>query len=130
METYDSKNLDIVKQIVWAKNKITMTIPEQGISNLVHMGIGELSDLLSFGFSYIEQEDHCVSYVLVSPGLAKRVVQEIEDFYFTADTTPYIGILWTAQMIVTDRVGDFNIIFSNEDQSVVLALNLNKIMEE
>ena len=118
--------MDVVKQIVWAKNKVTMTIPEQGTSNLVHLGIGELSDLLSFGFSYIEQEDHCVSHVLVSPLMAKRIVQEIDDFYFTSDT-PHVGVLWTALMIVTDRVGNFNIIFSNEDQSVVLDLNLNKM---
>lgn len=118
--------MDIVKQILWAKNKVTMTIPEQGTSNLVCLGIGELSDLLSFGFSYIEQEDHCVSHVLVSPLVAKRIVQEIDAFYFTADT-PYAGVLWTAQMIVTDRVRDFNIVFSNEDQSVVLDLNLNKM---
>jgi hypothetical protein len=115
-----------VKQILRSKNKITMTIPEQGSLNLVRLGIGELSDLLSFGFSYIEHEDHCVSHVLVSPLMAKRIVREIDAFYFTADTS-HVGILWTAMMIVTNRVGDFNIIFSNEDQSVVLDLNPNKM---
>jgi len=122
--------MDLIKQIVRSKNKITMRIPPDGLSpKLVRFGNGELSDLLGFGFSYVEQEDHCVSHVLVSPGIAKKIAQEIEAFYFTAET-PYIGVLWTAQLLVTDRVGDFNILFSNENQSVVLDLNLNKMMEE
>jgi hypothetical protein len=58
--------------------------------------------------------------------MAKRIVREIDAFFFTAETF-HAGMLWTAQMIVTDRVGDFNILFSNTDQSVVLTLNTNKM---
>jgi hypothetical protein len=116
--------MEIAKQIVRSKNKITLGFPQIGTTQCQ----GKLSDFLGFGFSYVEQTDHYVSHVLVSPGMAKRLVKEIDSFYFTADTD-YTGMLWTAQVLVTDKVGNSNIVFSNEDQSVVLNLNTNNMEE-
>ena len=118
--------IEVVKQILRSKNKMVMTLPPLGTSYLAYLGIGELSDLLSFGFSYVEQKDHFVSHIMVSPAMAKKVIREIDAFYFTAET-PCVGMIGTAQMLITDRIGDFHIFFSNKDQSVVLDLNLHKM---
>jgi hypothetical protein len=121
--------MEIVTQILRSRHKIIMRFPQPGTSPvLVHFGKGELSDILGFGFSYVEQSDHFVSSVLVSPGVAKKLVNEIDSFYFTVDT-PYIGMLWTAKIIITDKIGDSNFVFSNEDQSVVLDLYTNNMEE-
>ena len=121
--------MEIVRQIITSKNKITLGFPRTGNSNnLICFGKGELSDVLSFGFSYVEQEDHFVNYLLVSPEMAKKIIREVDDFYLTSDT-PYIGMLWTAQVMVTDKVNKSHIMFSNADQSVVLDLNTNNMEE-
>lgn len=121
--------MEIVKQIVRSKNKITLGFPQAGTTQfLAEFDSGKFSDFLSFGFSYVEQSDHFVSHVLVSPGIAKKLVREIDSFYFTVGK-PYIGVLWTAKVIVTDKIGDSGIFFSNENQLVVLNLNTNNIEE-
>jgi len=118
--------MDVVRQIVRSENKTKLKLP-QSEKPLRYFGNGELSDLLGFGFSYIEHEDHFVGYILVSPGMAKRLVKEIDSFNFTVETE-YVGQLWTAQVLITDKVKD-NIVFSNSDFSVVLDLYPNKIEE-
>ncbi len=122
---------EIVKQILRAPNKISMRFPyKTGLVNLLpYFGKSELSDILSFGFSYIEHEDHCAEFLLVSPKTAKRIAKEIDAFEFMIDAD-CLGILWTARVILTDRVKDYRIVFSNKDMSVVLDLNINKMEEE
>jgi hypothetical protein len=118
---------EIVYKILRSRHAVTMGFPRSGISPaLIHFGKGELSDILGFGFSFIEQADHCVSYVLVSPIMAKRIACEIDAFYFTAET-PHVGMLWTARVFITDKIRDSSIVFSNEDQWVVLCLNTNNM---
>lgn len=119
--------MEIVKQIVRSKNKITLEFPQVGtIQFLSEFDPVKFSDFLSFGFSYVEQSDHCVSHILVSPGTAKKLVRELDAFYFSVGK-PYIGMLWTARVLVTDKIGNLSITFSNEDQSVVLNLNTNNM---
>ena len=120
--------IEIVKQI-FRSNKIVLDFPyTKKLERPSYFGPGELSDILSFGFSYVEHEDHCVEYLLVSPRMAKRIIQGIDAITLTIDTD-YLGFLWTAHVILTDKIDDNTIVFSNKDYSVVLNLNLNKIVE-
>jgi len=120
--------MEIVKNILRSKKKVVMDFPQSGAVGPAYFGLGELSDILSFGFSFVEHEDHCVEYLLVSPGTAKKIIQGIGFFQLTVDTD-YLGVLWTAQVCLTDKIDNDRIIFSNKDLSVVLDLNLNKMEE-
>jgi hypothetical protein len=117
---------EIVKDILWARRRVAMAYPYAHNSDrLPYFGDSELSDILSFGFSFIEHEDHCAEYLLVSVNTMKRIVKEIEAFNFTV-YTGFIGVLWTSQVILTDKIGDDRILFANKDYSVVLDLNITK----
>lgn len=105
-----------------------MDFPYKTPVEQAYFGLGELSDILSFGFSFVEHEDHCVEYLLVSPGIAKKIIQDIGFFQLTVETE-YLGILWTSQVYLTDKISNDRIIFSNKDLSVVLDLNLHKMEE-
>jgi hypothetical protein len=120
--------IEIVKQIL-RSNKIVLNFPyAKKAERPSYFGPGELSDLLSFGFSFVEHEDHCVEYILVSPTMAKRIIQEIEEITLTIETN-YLGFLWTAHVILTDKINDDRIIFANKDYSVVLDLNTRTTQE-
>lgn len=118
---------ELIKKILRSKNRVLIKFP-YAENTPSYFGNGELSDMLSFGFSYVENEDFCVEYIIVGTEMAKRIVKEINDVILV--THNYLGTLWTSKIILTDKVGRENIVFSNKDYSVVLDLNINKIMEE
>ena len=118
---------EVIKQILRLPNKISIKFPYSNLTkHPSYFGDSELADILSFGFSYVEHEDHCVEYLLVSPITAKRVIKEIESFNLTVDTD-CLGLLWTAQVLLTDKIKDDQIFFANRDLSVILDLNTNKM---
>lgn len=87
-------------------------------------GSGSLSDKLNFGFSFIESRDEIVSYVVAGPKLLKRIFIEIDDS-FIGLRGDIIGVIWTADLIYSNKVREDQIIFSNENKTIVLFLNLN-----
>jgi len=116
-----------VREVFCSKNKIHIRYSDTERAPTKHyFGQGELADMLSFGYSYVEHADHCVEYLLVNPDMARRIIREISDVTISFDSD-YIGQLWTAGLYVTDRVQDDTIIFANLDKTVVLVLNTNKI---
>ena len=118
--------MDIVKQILYSKNKVEIKYPYKNTEGPSYFGEGELGDILSFGYAYVEQEDHFVDYVVASPLIVKKIIREIDETILTVDS-PYIGFLWTGKIFISDKVKNDHIIFSNTGFSVVLDLNLNRM---
>lgn len=82
-------------------------------------------DAVNFGFSYIESEDHVVEYVVANPQIMKKIFIEIPDAVLKMDDR-CIGELWTAKLMLSDRLSDNHLLFSNNTFSAVINLNLNK----
>ena len=89
-------------------------------------GESEIGNALSFGFSYIEYEDHTVYHILTGPSLMKKVMRDIDAAVFVVGKD-YIGELWTARLYLIDKIPSDHIMFSNADLTVVLDLNLNRM---
>lgn len=119
--------LETVKEILRAPGRVVLNFPyTKTKSTLPYFGDSELSDILSFGFSFVEHEDHCVEYLLVSPYTAKRIIKEIDALNLLVDED-FFGFLWTAKVVLTDKISDNRVVFANRDNSVVLDLNINKM---
>lgn len=83
---------------------------------------GELKDILNFGFSFIEHEDHVPEYIIADSKMITRMTKEMDEFSLCADK-PYIGELWTSKVYMTGKIKNTSLYFSNADFSVVLNLN-------
>ena len=85
-----------------------------------------LREALNFGFSYIESEDHIVQYVVANCTTMKSLLSDIAEarLYPEKET---LGELWTAKLVVSDRLKDNQLIFSNSVFSAVINLNMNNI---
>lgn len=83
---------------------------------------GSLSDALNFGFSYVESEDHMVSYLLASPKTVQRILREQDESVLDPDQES-IGHLWTAKLLCSKKVQESRIIFANESLLTVLLLD-------
>ena len=110
---------DIVCSIISSKNKKLVYFPFSE-NNC------EIEDFIRFGFSFIEQEDHLLEYIIASPVTIRKLIRQIEDFNFCIDQS-FLGTLWTAKIIMTDKIKDSQILFSNKDFSVILNLHTNNI---
>jgi len=104
------KMRDTVKDIINSKAKIKM--PLTGAS---------LVDYLNFGISYIEQQDHIVEYIAAGPDMLKRIFSETDAVIKPTDR--YVGELWTAKLLYTEKLRSDQLLFSNSEFSVVLDLN-------
>ena len=121
--------MDIVRQIIWAKNKARLKFPFTGtIDQEYFFGIGEYADIMSFGFSFVEHEDHLVEFIVANPETVKKIIQEIDPVQLTVGQE-YIGMLWTGKIYVTDKLIKDQILFANADLSVILDLDINKTEE-
>lgn len=105
---------DVLADIFAFKDRATMDFPHEG----------NLNDVLSFGFSYVEHEDYMVAYVAARPDLMKQIFAQVPDSEIDM-YEGYIGKLWTANLIVSDRVKKDHVMFSNADITVALDLNVN-----
>lgn len=105
--------------VVWSafnsKNKTNFIYPHPD---------GNITDIIEFGFSYIEHEDHLLEYIISGSTLLKKIISEIKDFHFLMEGPP-IGTLWTSKIYLTSKLSDNQLIFSNVDFSHVLYLNTN-----
>jgi hypothetical protein len=84
-----------------------------------------IKDALNFGFSYIESEDHVVEYIVANNKIMKKILGLIPDSVVGMEDG-YIGSLWTAKLLPSDKLTDSQILFSNNNFSAVINLNLNK----
>ena len=90
-----------------------------------------VKDALEFGFSYVENQDHMVRYVVVGPEMLKKIFKEIDES--TVDPIgEKMGTLWSADILFSRKISDNRIIFSNFELKTVLVLDLkpNKITSE
>ena len=83
-----------------------------------------IKDALDFGFSYIESEDHVVEYIAANPTIMKKIFEECPDSKIKMRAGS-IGELWTARLLVAEKLQDNEILFSNNVFSAVINLNLN-----
>lgn len=104
---------DSIFDLFYSKSKIR--IPFKG---------ERLMDALTFGFSYLESEDHMVHFIAANPKMMKKIFAEISDSKLDPDGDA-IGELWTAKLLLSNKLGDRQLIFSNEIFSAVIDINLN-----
>jgi hypothetical protein len=83
-----------------------------------------ISDALNFGFSYIESEDHVVEYVVANPRVMKRIFAKVQDSSIKLESNA-VGELWTAKLLLSEKLSDSQIFFSNNTFSAVINLNIN-----
>jgi hypothetical protein len=83
-----------------------------------------ISDALNFGFSYIESEDHVVEYVVANNKVIKQIFAKMPESNIKLEFGS-IGELWTAKLLLSDKLSDSQILFSNNTFSAVINLNLN-----
>lgn len=114
----------ILYKIIHSPNKISLPHPAKELQSEYSFGEGEMGDFMSFGFAFVEHQDHMVEYIVSTPKVMKQIIAEM-DVDLSVEQ-PYIATLWTAKLYVTDKVKEDHVLFGNADQSVVLDLNLNK----
>jgi hypothetical protein len=83
-----------------------------------------LHDALCFGFSYIESEDHIVNYIVANNTMMKNILT-IPDAVLDPSHDS-LGELWTAKLLISNKLGNKRIIFSNASFSAIVNINLNK----
>lgn len=88
-----------------------------------------ISDIMNFGFSYIEHEDHIVEYIVSNSTIMKKIFGEVNDSVLKPEGES-IGELWTAKLLLSNKLKDKEIIFSNNIFSVVINLDLNPYLKE
>lgn len=88
-----------------------------------------LENALNFGFSYLEQEDHIVEYIVTNARTMKRIFGEISESIIKPENE-IIGELWTAKLLISNKLLDSQIIFSNSTFSIVIDIDLNSNLEE
>jgi len=105
--------IDTVSNIISSKAKVSLAFTGQTIR-----------DALSFGFSYIESEDHVVQFVIANGNVLKKIFSEIPESILHPKKES-LGYVWTANLLCSDRLRDSQIVFSNNTFSAVINLNLN-----
>ena len=106
--------MEIVPDIIYSKAK----------TSLQCKGGETLKDSLNLGFAFIEHEDHIVEYIVTNNCVMKRIFGEINDSILKPEKK-FIGELWTAKLLLSNKLFDSQILFSNNVFSVVVNLNLN-----
>jgi hypothetical protein len=109
---------DTATDIIYSKARVSL--PFKGPT---------LKDALDFGFSYIESEDHVVEYIVANSNVLKKIFGEVQDSKLKVEGDS-IGQLWTAKLLLSDRLADSQLLFSNNTFSVVVNLNTNPNTEE
>lgn len=85
-------------------------------------GGGSVADALNFGFSYVESQDHFVEYVVANPVMMHKILREVSDARLEPDDNK-IGKLWTANLVVSRKVKNDRLVFSNGGHTAVLFLD-------
>jgi len=108
---------DIAGSIIYSKAK-----------TCVNFKSDSLRDTLNFGFSYVESKDHVVNYLVTNGTVMKKILASIPETVLCPSDED-LGELWTAKLLVSNKIKDSQILFSNGSMSIVINLNLNKEFE-
>lgn len=104
---------DVIWNVVSSKDKVRIDCPMPGVREAVDLG-----------FSYMESTDHMVHYVITNGRMMKKILTEVGDTVLNPEYD-CIGSLWTALLLVSNKLKDHEIIFSNSTFSTVLNVNPN-----
>jgi hypothetical protein len=85
----------------------------------------DLDDAMHYGFAYVESEDNYVKYVAANSFYMKKILVEMPDAELSPDPVS-IGSLWTSRLLVSNKIKNHVIVFSNEHHTCVLNVNVNK----
>lgn len=102
----------IIPEIIYSKTKNVLKSP--GVT---------LEDAINFGFSYVEHKDCIVEYIVSNKRIMKRIFGEIADSKVNPEHGS-IGALWTAKLLLSDRLSDKHLIFSDSQFSAVIDIDL------
>jgi hypothetical protein len=102
---------------------ITVKVMSSERTRMSFPGQGTIRDFVQFGVSFVESEDHFVTYVLAHPNVMKNLLCEFQDSILDPDGE-ILGKLWTADLISTKKLKENQMIFSNQEMSVVLLLDI------
>jgi len=91
-------------------------------------GASSLQDMINFGFSFVESEDHMVTSVVTNNEMMTRILRESEDAYVEFDGEA-LGTLLTAKLYVHGNIKGQRIIFANVDYTTVLVLDADHEIE-
>jgi len=83
-----------------------------------------LGDVMNYGFSYIEHEDHIVEFIVANNKTMKDIFGQVQDSVLKPNGE-FIGDLWTAKLLLSDKLQDQQVIFSNNTFSIVINLDMN-----
>ena len=109
-------------------SKIIDSIVRSGNRTSVDFIGKNLYDALCFGFSYIESEDHFVNYIVANSRNIKKIFAEISDSSVKISEDS-VGELWMAKLLISEKLRDKHIMFSNNTLSIIINLNLNPYKE-
>lgn len=104
---------NVIPDIIYARTKNSLKSPGK-----------TLDDALNFGFSYIEQQDHIVEYIVANNKVMKEILGKIEDSILKPEYKS-IGELWTAKLLLSNKLSDRQLLLSNSEFSVVIDIDLN-----
>ena len=104
------------------RNVVENILCSTGRVSLDFSGDG-LHDALCFGFSYMESEDHMVNYIAANGRVMKNILL-LPEAVLNPDQES-IGELWTAKLLVSNKLNDRRILLSNDEFSTIINLNLN-----
>lgn len=102
---------ELEERILHSKNRAYADFPMEG----------NLNDMLNFGFSFVESQDHIVEYVVANPSMMTKIIKNVSDASIGPDNI-CIGKLWTAGLVVSKKVRDNQLVFSNGGHTAVLFL--------
>lgn len=87
-----------------------------------------MGDVMNYGFSFIEHKDHIVEFIVANNKMMKQIFCALKDSAINVDGE-FIGDLWTAKLLISNKLQDKQIVFSNSVFSVVLNLDVNINLE-
>ena len=93
------------------------------VASAVYPGIGTLTDIVNFGFAYVESQDSYVTHIAAHPKLMHRVLSEVKDAVLDPNGSS-LGKLGTADLMTSRRMHENTIVFSNMDMGIVLSLKI------
>lgn len=84
---------------------------------------GTIEDVINFGFSFVESQDNYVSYVITNSAIMKIIIGFIPESILEP-TKKSLGKLWTSDLVLSSKIKENRIVFSNLDYSAVLVLSI------
>lgn len=87
-------------------------------------GKGTFNDILNYGFLFIESQDHLVEHIITNPKMLKKLISNVKDIEIDPVDNA-IAKLWTSDIMLSNKLPDNQIVFSNGGQTAVLFLKID-----